>query len=57
MVAGKGSRYRVFNPETDACHLLCGSPDMVDDTKEALKARGLTMNRRGEGMLASHLLG
>lgn len=26
--------------------MLCGNPQMVDDTKEALKRRGLTMNRR-----------
>lgn len=40
-----------FNPETTHV-MLCGNPDMVDDTKEALKARGLTMNRRGEGNIA-----
>ncbi|MFW2711821.1 ferredoxin--NADP reductase, partial [Acinetobacter baumannii] len=27
--------------------MLCGNPQMVDDTKEALKRRGLTMYRRG----------
>ena len=32
--------------------MLCGNPQMVEDTKEALKARGLTMNRRGEGNIA-----
>ncbi|MGR2826987.1 ferredoxin--NADP reductase [Acinetobacter sp. 1124_18A] len=32
--------------------MLCGNPEMVDDTKEALKRRGLTMNRRGEGNIA-----
>lgn len=32
--------------------MLCGNPVMVDDTKEALKRRGLTMNRRGEGNIA-----
>lgn len=32
--------------------MLCGNPQMVDDTKEALKRRGLTMNRRGEGNIA-----
>ena len=32
--------------------MLCGNPEMVEDTKEALKARGLTMNRRGEGNIA-----
>ncbi|MBF0658206.1 ferredoxin--NADP reductase [Psychrobacter sp. NG25] len=32
--------------------MLCGNPDMVDDTKEALKSLGLVMNRRGEGNIA-----
>lgn len=32
--------------------LLCGNPQMVEDTKEALKSLGLTMNRRGEGNIA-----
>lgn len=32
--------------------MLCGNPQMVEDTKEALKARGLIMNRRGEGNIA-----
>ncbi|CAP02003.1 ferredoxin--NADP+ reductase [Acinetobacter baumannii SDF] len=32
--------------------MLCGNPQMVDDTKEALKRCGLTMNRRGEGNIA-----
>ena len=37
-----------LNP--DSSHvMLCGNPQMVEDTKEALKQRGLTMNRRGEG--------
>ncbi|MCK7608194.1 ferredoxin--NADP reductase [Acinetobacter portensis] len=40
-----------FNPETTHI-MLCGNPKMVEDTKEALKARGLTMNRRGEGNIA-----
>ena len=40
-----------FNPETTHI-MLCGNPEMVEDTKEALKARGLTMNRRGEGNIA-----
>lgn len=40
-----------FNP--DSSHvMLCGNPQMVEDTKEALKARGLSMNRRGEGNIA-----
>ena len=40
-----------FNSETTHI-MLCGNPEMVEDTKEALKARGLTMNRRGEGNIA-----
>lgn len=32
--------------------MLCGNPQMVEDTKEALKSRGLVMNRRGEGNIA-----
>ena len=40
-----------LNPKTSHV-MLCGNPQMVDDTKDALKARGLTMNRRGEGNIA-----
>lgn len=40
-----------LNPATSHV-MLCGNPQMVEDTKEALKARGLTMNRRGEGNIA-----
>lgn len=40
-----------LNPETSHV-MLCGNPQMVEDTKEALKRRGLTMNRRGEGNIA-----
>lgn len=40
-----------LNPETSHV-MLCGNPEMVEDTKEALKARDLTMNRRGEGNIA-----
>ena len=40
-----------FNPASTHV-MLCGNPQMVDDTKDALKARGLTMNRRGEGNIA-----
>lgn len=37
----------------DSSHMmLCGNPQMVEDTKEALKRRGLIMNRRGEGNIA-----
>ena len=40
-----------FNPASTHV-MLCGNPQMVDNTKDALKARGLTMNRRGEGNIA-----
>lgn len=32
--------------------MLCGNPQMVDDTKETLKDMGLSMNRRGVGNIA-----
>lgn len=32
--------------------MLCGNPQMVEETRNALKARGLVMNRRGEGNIA-----
>ncbi|WP_350560557.1 ferredoxin--NADP reductase [Psychrobacter sp. CAL346-MNA-CIBAN-0220] len=39
--------------ETDSAHaMLCGNPEMVEDTKEALKTLGMVMNRRGEGNIA-----
>lgn len=40
-----------LNPSTSHV-MLCGNPQMVEDTKAALKAKGLTMNRRGEGNIA-----
>lgn len=40
-----------LNPTTSHV-MLCGNPQMVEDTKDALKAKGLTMNRRGEGNIA-----
>ena len=39
--------------DVDGTHvMLCGNPDMVEDTKETLKSLGLVMNRRGEGNIA-----
>lgn len=39
--------------DTESTHvMLCGNPDMVEDTKETLKSLGLVMNRRGEGNIA-----
>ncbi|UZA38873.1 ferredoxin--NADP reductase [Moraxella bovis] len=40
-----------LNPATSHV-MLCGNPQMVDDTKESLKNKGLTMNRRGVGNIA-----
>lgn len=40
-----------LNPATSHV-MLCGNPQMVEDTKDALKQRGLKMNRRGEGNIA-----
>lgn len=35
------------------CHImLCGNPQMIDDTKAALIDKGLVMNRRGVGQIA-----
>lgn len=39
--------------DVDSAHvMLCGNPEMVEDTKETLKELGLVMNRRGEGNIA-----
>ena len=39
--------------DVDSAHvMLCGNPEMVEDTKETLKSLGLVMNRRGEGNIA-----
>lgn len=40
-----------FNPETSHV-MLCGNPQMVEETKETLKHQGLSMNRRGVGNIA-----
>lgn len=42
---------RELDPESSHV-MLCGNPQMVEDTKETLKSLGLTMNRRGEGNIA-----
>lgn len=41
----------MLNPNSSHV-MLCGNPDMVNDTKDALKQKGLTMNRRGVGNIA-----
>lgn len=39
--------------DADTAHImLCGNPEMVEDTKETLKTMGFVMNRRGEGNIA-----
>ena len=39
--------------DVDSTHvMLCGNPEMVEDTKETLKRLALVMNRRGEGNIA-----
>lgn len=39
--------------DTESAHImLCGNPEMVEDTKETLKSMGFVMNRRGEGNIA-----
>ncbi len=39
--------------DVDSTHImLCGNPEMVEETKETLKDLGLVMNRRGEGNIA-----
>lgn len=40
-----------LNPATSHV-MLCGNPQMVEDTKNSLKNKGLTMNRRGVGNIA-----
>ena len=50
---GELETYAGLNFNVESSHImLCGNPQMVEDTKEALKARGLIMNRRGEGNIA-----
>ncbi|MFC6204919.1 ferredoxin--NADP reductase [Psychrobacter urativorans] len=39
--------------DIDSAHVMvCGNPEMVEDTKETLKSLGMVMNRRGEGNIA-----
>lgn len=42
-----------FDLDQQTSHvMLCGNPQMIDDTKDALKSLGLVMNRRGVGNIA-----
>ena len=50
---GELERFAGINFQAASSHImLCGNPQMIEDTKNALKARGLSMNRRGEGNIA-----
>lgn len=50
---GELERYAGIDFQAASSHImLCGNPQMIEDTKHALKARGLSMNRRGEGNIA-----
>lgn len=53
IVSGKLTELAGQKLDKERSHvMLCGNPQMVEDTKEALKSIGLTMNRRGEGNIA-----
>lgn len=53
LLEGKLQAHAGLALDIDSTHvMLCGNPEMVDDTKEALKELGLVMNRRGEGNIA-----
>lgn len=42
-----------FAMRPESSHImLCGNPNMVEDTKETLKQMGFSMNRRGQGNIA-----
>ncbi len=50
---GELEAYAQLKFDADSSHvMLCGNPQMVEDTRNALKAIGLTMNRRGVGNIA-----
>lgn len=50
---GELENFIKLNFDVGSSHImLCGNPQMVEDTKETLKNKGLTMNRRGEGNIA-----
>lgn len=53
LVNGKLEERAGIKLDIDSAHvMLCGNPEMVEDTKETLKDLGLVMNRRGEGNIA-----
>ena len=53
IVSGELEQVANLKFDVDRSHvMLCGNPQMVEDTKEALKSIGLVMNRRGVGNIA-----
>ena len=53
LLEGKLQQHAGIALDIDSTHvMLCGNPEMVEDTKETLKTLGLVMNRRGEGNIA-----
>ncbi|WP_299188416.1 ferredoxin--NADP reductase [uncultured Psychrobacter sp.] len=53
LLNGELERQAGIKLDNDSAHvMLCGNPDMVEDTKETLKDLGFVMNRRGEGNIA-----
>ena len=53
LLNGELERQAGIKLDNDSAHvMLCGNPDMVEDTKETLKELGFVMNRRGEGNIA-----
>lgn len=53
LVEGKLQAKAGLTLDINSTHvMLCGNPEMVEDTKETLKSLGLIMNRRGEGNIA-----
>ncbi|MDO5650871.1 MAG: ferredoxin--NADP reductase [Moraxella sp.] len=53
ITSGELERFVGLGLNANSSHvMLCGNPQMVEDTKEALKQKGLTMNRRGVGNIA-----
>ena len=53
LLNGKLEKRAGIKLDNDSAHvMLCGNPEMVEDTKETLKELGFVMNRRGEGNIA-----
>ncbi len=53
LLNGKLEEQAGIKLDIDNAHvMLCGNPEMVEETKETLKTLGMVMNRRGEGNIA-----